>query len=110
MGCEDRFLTFSSTAQGQGAAAALPIWGLFFKKLYSDATSGYTDKEKFVVPPNFNRCGGGFYGGAADRDSDDTLHSGQPGDPGNGSTPQSESHQKPRSEPQEVIVPIDDWQ
>lgn len=110
VGCEDRFLTFSSTAQGQGAAAALPIWGLFFKKLYSDATSGYTDKEKFVVPPNFNRCGGGFYGGAADRDSDDTLHSGQPGDPGNGNAPQSESHQKPRSEPQEVIVPIDDWQ
>src|SRR5690606_6177675 len=33
VGCDDRFLRFSSTGQGQGAAAALPIWALFFKKI-----------------------------------------------------------------------------
>src|SRR5690606_30068009 len=31
VGCDDRFLRFSSTAQGQGASAALPIWAYFFQ-------------------------------------------------------------------------------
>ncbi len=31
VGCDDRFLRFSSTGQGQSAAAALPIWAYFLK-------------------------------------------------------------------------------
>lgn len=37
VGCEDRAAHFRSTALGQGANTALPIWGLFMKKVYSDS-------------------------------------------------------------------------
>jgi penicillin-binding protein 1A len=36
VGCEDRAAHFRSTALGQGANTALPIWGLFMKKVYAD--------------------------------------------------------------------------
>jgi len=36
VGCEDRSAHFRSTALGQGANMALPIWGLFMKKVYAD--------------------------------------------------------------------------
>jgi penicillin-binding protein 1A len=38
VGCEDRAAHFRSTALGQGANMALPIWGLFMKKVYDDKT------------------------------------------------------------------------
>ncbi len=57
VGCDDRFLRFSSTGQGQGAAAALPIWAIFFKKLLADSKTGITSSARFVEPPNFDNCG-----------------------------------------------------
>lgn len=36
VGCEDRAAHFRSTALGQGANTALPIWGLFMQKVYRD--------------------------------------------------------------------------
>ena len=36
VGCEDRSARFKSITYGQGAAAALPIWGCFMKKCYQD--------------------------------------------------------------------------
>lgn len=68
VGCDDRFLRFSSEAQGQGAAAALPIWGIFMKKVLGDSKTGITATSKFVPPANFNNCGdaggtgGQYYG------------------------------------------------
>lgn len=38
VGCQDRAAHFRSTALGQGANMALPIWALFMKKVYADAT------------------------------------------------------------------------
>lgn len=38
VGGEDRSVHFDLTDQGQGAAMALPIWGLFFQKVYADKT------------------------------------------------------------------------
>ncbi len=35
-GGEDRSIHFNSTAEGQGASMALPIWGKFFQKVYAD--------------------------------------------------------------------------
>ena len=35
-GAEDRSVHFYSTADGQGANMALPVWGLFMKKVYDD--------------------------------------------------------------------------
>jgi penicillin-binding protein 1A len=39
VGCDDRYIRFSSMQNGQGASTALPIWGKFFQKVYADSTS-----------------------------------------------------------------------
>ncbi|HRH50392.1 MAG TPA: transglycosylase domain-containing protein [Panacibacter sp.] len=50
-GCDDRFIRFSSTAVGQGATAALPVWAYFYSKasgdknLALDATSVFDKPE-----------------------------------------------------------------
>jgi penicillin-binding protein 1A len=36
VGCDDRAAHFRSTALGQGANMALPIWGIYMKKVYED--------------------------------------------------------------------------
>ncbi|MCU0433646.1 MAG: transglycosylase domain-containing protein [Bacteroidia bacterium] len=38
VGAEDRSVHFDNTSEGQGASMALPIWGLFFQKVYADKT------------------------------------------------------------------------
>ncbi len=48
IGCEDRAAHFRSTALGQGANTALPIWGLYMKKVYAD-------KKLKVSRGNFER-------------------------------------------------------
>lgn len=49
VGGEDRSVHFNSTDQGQGATMALPIWGRFFQKVYTDKTLKVT-KGDFVKP------------------------------------------------------------
>lgn len=49
-GCEDRGISFSNMQYGQGAAAALPVFGLFMKRVYADSKLGYS-KEDFPLPP-----------------------------------------------------------
>jgi penicillin-binding protein 1A len=49
VGAEDRSVHFASTAQGQGATLALPIWGKFFKKVYADKTLNLS-KAEFKKP------------------------------------------------------------
>jgi len=49
VGGEDRQVRFSRTKYGQGASMALPIWGLFMKKCYADASLGVS-KGKFPKP------------------------------------------------------------
>jgi len=56
VGCDDRFLRFRSEALGQGAAAALPIWAYFMKRVYADKSLGYDAKAEFVEPENFDDC------------------------------------------------------
>jgi len=51
VGCEDRAAHFRSTALGQGANTALPIWGLYMKKIYADKTlREEVGKGDFVKP------------------------------------------------------------
>ncbi|GAB4133990.1 MAG: transglycosylase domain-containing protein [Bacteroidia bacterium] len=38
VGGEDRSVHFDNTSEGQGASMALPIWALFFQKVYADKT------------------------------------------------------------------------
>ncbi len=56
VGCDDRFLRFQSEALGQGAAAALPIWALFYKKVAADKTLGISPDAEFKEPENFDDC------------------------------------------------------
>lgn len=49
-GGEDRVVRFRSTALGQGANMALPIWGLFAQKLYADKSMGYSESVRFPYP------------------------------------------------------------
>lgn len=49
VGCEDRSARFRSITYGQGAAMALPVWGLFMKKCYADPELNIS-KEAFEEP------------------------------------------------------------
>lgn len=50
VGAEDRVVRFRSTALGQGANMALPIWALFFKKCYALPALGVS-ADDFAKPP-----------------------------------------------------------
>lgn len=49
VGCEDRSARFGSMTYGQGAALALPVWGVFMKKCYADSELNIS-KEPFEEP------------------------------------------------------------
>ncbi|MDR1878110.1 MAG: PBP1A family penicillin-binding protein [Bacteroidales bacterium] len=51
VGCEDRAARFRSTALGQGANMALPVWAIFAKKCYEDKSLNFS-KQPFVAPEN----------------------------------------------------------
>ncbi|WP_264534567.1 penicillin-binding protein 1A [Flavobacterium sp. N2013] len=53
VGCEDRSARFRSLTYGQGATAALPVWGYFMKKCYEDETLNVS-KEEFDRPANLS--------------------------------------------------------
>ena len=49
VGAEDRAVHFKSTTYGQGAAMALPIWGMYMKACYADEDLGIS-KGQFEKP------------------------------------------------------------
>jgi penicillin-binding protein 1A len=53
VGCEDRSARFKSITYGQGATAALPVWGYFMKLCYADP-SLKVSKESFERPANLS--------------------------------------------------------
>jgi penicillin-binding protein 1A len=53
VGCEDRSARFKGITYGQGATAALPIWGYFMKKCYEDKDL-LVSKDKFERPENLS--------------------------------------------------------
>lgn len=57
VGGEDRDIHFESMQRGQGAAAALPIWAIYMKKVYADKSLGYSESEKFQLPDGYDPCG-----------------------------------------------------
>lgn len=58
VGGEERYIHFASMAYGQGAKAALPIYGLYMKKVYADKQLPYSQGAKFTFPANFSPCDG----------------------------------------------------
>jgi len=53
VGGEDRSIHFDGITEGQGAAMALPVYGLFMQKVYADKTLGYTEDEDFEIPEEY---------------------------------------------------------
>ncbi len=53
-GWEDRTISFEDLARGQGANMALPIFGLFLQKLYSDPQFSHMAESEFDPPPGFD--------------------------------------------------------
>ena len=58
VGGEERDIHFDRMSDGQGASMALPIWGLYMNKVYSDKTLPYTQEEKFEIPEGWDPCRG----------------------------------------------------
>lgn len=56
VGGEDRDIHFNSMQRGQGAAAALPIWAIYMKKVYADRSLGYDPGEHFQLPDGYDPC------------------------------------------------------
>lgn len=55
VGNEDRSAHFKSLLYGQGATMALPIWGIYMRKIYDDDTMVYKVSEKpFERPANLS--------------------------------------------------------
>jgi len=50
VGGEERSIRFTSTKDGQGAAAALPIWAFYMQSVYKDADLKYSTKDDFEKP------------------------------------------------------------
>ena len=61
VGGEERYIHFNSMAYGQGARAALPIYGLYMQKVYADPKLPYSQESKFAFPDNFRPCGDQVY-------------------------------------------------
>ncbi len=59
VGGEDRDIHFDDMDHGQGAHAALPVFGMFMDKVYADSlTLGYSPSARFDVPADFDPCAG----------------------------------------------------
>lgn len=65
VGGDERYIHFNRMAQGQGAAMALPIYGLYMKKVYADKSLPYSQTLQFPKPPaGFSPCYKESYGDA----------------------------------------------
>ena len=51
VGAEDRQVHFESLTLGGGSNMALPIWGIFMRKVLADGTLGVYDTDRFIAPP-----------------------------------------------------------
>lgn len=62
VGAEDRQVHFQALALGSGSNMALPIWGIFMKKVLADGTLGISEADRFVAPAGMSvnlNCSGG---------------------------------------------------
>lgn len=58
VGGEERYIHFVSMAYGQGARAALPVYGTYMKRLYNNPKLPYKQDVKFAFPDDFQPCDG----------------------------------------------------
>jgi penicillin-binding protein 1A len=53
-GWEDQAIHFETLSEGQGAQMALPIFGIFLRKVYNDPQFGIMESDEFERPSGFN--------------------------------------------------------
>lgn len=59
VGGEDRDIHFDDMNHGQGAHAALPVFGMFMDKVYADSVNlGYLPSTRFDLPEDYDPCAG----------------------------------------------------
>ncbi len=58
VGGDERYIHFNTMALGQGARAALPVYGLYMQKVYADKSLPYSQDAKFEFPASFDACNG----------------------------------------------------
>lgn len=59
VGGEDRDIHFDDMNHGQGAHAALPVFGMFMDKVYADSVNlGYLPSTRFDIPADYDPCAG----------------------------------------------------
>ena len=63
VGGEERYIHFNSMANGQGAEMALPIYGLYLKRVYDDTTLPYSQSSTFSFPDSIDVCHKEYLGG-----------------------------------------------
>lgn len=63
VGGEERYIHFNSMANGQGAEMALPIYGLYLKRVYDDTTLPYSQSSIFSFPDSIDVCHKEYLGG-----------------------------------------------
>lgn len=61
IGGEERSIHFNNMAFGQGARAALPIFGEYMKLVYSNPKLPYKQSAKFDFPEGYTPCAGSGY-------------------------------------------------
>ena len=54
VGAEDRQVHFQTMTYGQGSNMALPIWGIWMKKVLADGTLGVSEEDRFIAPPGMH--------------------------------------------------------
>ena len=62
VGGEERYIHFNSMALGQGARAALPVYGYYMQKVYGDKSLPYKQESQFVFTEGFAPCGSEGWG------------------------------------------------
>lgn len=53
-GWEDQAIHFETLSEGQGAQMALPVFGIFLRKVYNDPQFGIMESDEFERPSGFN--------------------------------------------------------
>jgi penicillin-binding protein 1A len=56
VGGEDRSIHFDRMLEGQAANMALPVFAVFFSKIYADKQLGYSQTENFTESTTYNIC------------------------------------------------------
>ncbi len=69
VGGEERYIHFNGMAMGQGASMALPIYGLYMRKVYDDPSLHYKQDARFDFPADIDLCHKEYYGEYVDESS-----------------------------------------